>query len=450
MGSRHGTCPGPDPPVGLPRTPSARRWSGLTWASSASTSGGAGDRPARLLVRERKPFRTGGRDPAGTAAGCGGAADDSPRATSTSPPSPTSRPPPTCQGPRSTSAGGRRPRPNRAAVPGIRPARSTRPALPASRQRAPPRTATCGDVRRRSGRGRALPSATSRSSAGLRSLQRPGRARRERVRSDHPRSRLLQRLPRLSLPTEDFDRIADIPLERCWIRTATLGVRHHEHPRDWGEIDRLMATADAALRAFTGCQARRGPDAPLARPSCPSVRPTVPMVALEEDTYTEALRGPTHIPGRQRPSSSPAHWQAPRPVRVATSPAPAVATSSGSAELYALRPRRPACRALWRSPATSRSGHRGRADPDVARSRRLGAPGSYPRRRAGGGNPLIVPARARGFSPGARAARAKDPRLRKRRRRPQSRTARPAGRGHPGRRVGAGVRRLGQGPARRG
>ena len=48
-----------------------------------------------------------------------------------------------------------------------------------------------------------------------------------------------------------------------------------------------------------------------------------PLVALEEDSYTEALRRwPMHIPRPAAIVVVSAHWQAPRPVRVATSPAP--------------------------------------------------------------------------------------------------------------------------------
>ena len=49
-----------------------------------------------------------------------------------------------------------------------------------------------------------------------------------------------------------------------------------------------------------------------------------PMVALEEDSYTEALRHwSTNIPRPAAIVVVSAHWQAPRPVRVTTSPAPA-------------------------------------------------------------------------------------------------------------------------------
>jgi 4,5-DOPA dioxygenase extradiol len=49
-----------------------------------------------------------------------------------------------------------------------------------------------------------------------------------------------------------------------------------------------------------------------------------PMVALEEDSYTEALRRwSTNIPRPAAIVVVSAHWQTPRPVRVATSPAPA-------------------------------------------------------------------------------------------------------------------------------
>jgi 4,5-DOPA dioxygenase extradiol len=48
-----------------------------------------------------------------------------------------------------------------------------------------------------------------------------------------------------------------------------------------------------------------------------------PMVALEEDDYTESLRAwPAGVPRPVAIVVVSAHWQVPRPVRVATSPSP--------------------------------------------------------------------------------------------------------------------------------